>query len=215
MESSEEALSSDIAESHVREENVASDSVTVDKTDNAENEKEIKPVPSDFAKPQLAISHAKDASSGSKPHKSSKQSKGLSKTDQPIVDLPYKEPSWGGSFETMYNLEVIKSGSVVDNVDLSSKSFHVFGRLPACDIVMEHPSISRYHCVLQSCAEKDDRHEQGWYLYDLDSTHGTWINKTKVKPATFYRVRVGYVLKFGGSTRLYILQVSSHLLINV
>ena len=158
----------------------------------------------EFAKPSIVNARKKDNNDSSKQKKIKAENLNLV---EPLANLPYKEPTWGGSCGTVYTLEVIKTGSVVDNIDLSTKSYHVFGRLPNCDIVMEHPSISRYHCILQCCSQPDDRHERGWYLYDLESTHGTWINKNKVKPLVYYRVRVGYVLKFGGSTRLYVLQV--------
>ena len=125
------------------------------------------------------------------------------------VVIPYKEPSWGGIAERSYYFEVIKSGSVADRVELTDKSYYVFGRLPSCDHSMDHPSLSRYHAVIQHCAKTPNAegYDLGWYLYDLDSTHGTWINKSKVSPRVFHRLRVGYVVKFGGSTRLYILQV--------
>ncbi|XP_064621223.1 kanadaptin-like [Lineus longissimus] len=126
---------------------------------------------------------------------------------QNSICLPYKEPVWGGLCETGdYRFEVLKNGTIIDDVDLQVKSFFVFGRLPSCDVTMEHPSLSRYHAIVQYCAKKNSLHEIGWYLYDLDSTHGTWINKNKVKPREYFRVRVGHVLKFGGSSRLFILQ---------
>ena len=122
--------------------------------------------------------------------------------------IPYKEPTWGGITDKSYYFEVIKNGSVADRVELADKSYYVFGRLPSCDHAMDHPSLSRYHAVIQHCAKTNSEgHNLGWYLYDLDSTHGTWINKSKVSPRVFHRLRVGYVVKFGGSTRLYILQV--------
>ena len=129
---------------------------------------------------------------------------------QQQIPIPYKEPEWGGPCEQMYTFEILKKGVIIGDVDLTTKSFHVFGRLPSCDVTMEHPSLSRYHAVVQHCATANEKHEVGWYLYDLDSTHGTWVNKVQLKPNTFYRLRVGHVLKFGGSTRLYVLQVKLH-----
>lgn len=124
---------------------------------------------------------------------------------QSRIAIPYKEPSWGGIAEEEYRFEVLKNGTIIDNVKLD-KSFIVFGRLPSCDVPMEHPSLSRHHAVVQFCKTPTPEQEKGWYLYDLDSTHGTWINKNKVYPKKYYRIRVGHVLKFGGSSRLHILQ---------
>ena len=119
----------------------------------------------------------------------------------------YKEPSWGGKTQFLYNLDVLKNGSVDDSIELNGKSCYIFGRLPSCDIFMEHPSLSRHHAVVQYRCTPDDEHECGWYLMDLDSTHGTWVNKAKITPCVYHRLRVGHVMKFGGSSRLYILQV--------
>ena len=128
------------------------------------------------------------------------------------LPIPYKEPDWGGPSEVLYSFEVLKKGVIIEDIDLTTKSFHVFGRLPSCDVTMEHPSLSRYHAVVQHCSIPNEKHSVGWYLYDLDSTHGTWINKIKVKPNTFYKLKVGHVVKFGGSTRLHILQVITFIL---
>ncbi|ESO96480.1 hypothetical protein LOTGIDRAFT_115736 [Lottia gigantea] len=123
------------------------------------------------------------------------------------VTFPYKEPSWSGLPGEGYSFEVLKNGAIIENVELKGKAFYVFGRLPSCDVTMEHPSLSRYHAVVQFCKNPEESvSESGWYLYDLDSTHGTWLNKNKVKPNVYHRIRVGHVVKFGGSTRLHILQ---------
>lgn len=144
---------------------------------------------------------------------------------------PYIEPTWSTVPESnlAYNFEVLKGGQIVETVNnLQSKAFWTIGKLPSNDIVMAHPTISRYHAVVQYRPEvtakdsdsSDDEDnvsnadqttqkpkiEKGWYLYDLNSTHGSFVNKMKVPPKTYVRLRVGYMLKFGASTRIYILQ---------
>jgi len=127
--------------------------------------------------------------------------------------IPYTEPPWGGNApDVPYALEIIKNGTIVDTVPLAHKSYFVVGRLPVCDVALEHPSISRYHATIQYRRQAGEGEsvgeERGFYVHDLGSTHGTVVNKKKVPPNTFIRIRVGHVLKFGGSTRLFILQVN-------
>jgi pSer/pThr/pTyr-binding forkhead associated (FHA) protein len=43
-------------------------------------------------------------------------------------------------------------------------------------------------------------------LFDLGSGHGTFLNKERIEAKKYYRLRVGSVVKFGASTRLFILQ---------
>ena len=144
---------------------------------------------------------------GSKSNETSQKENPASRQAADSV-CPYTEPPWAGIPEQKYTMEILKNGKIIDTIDLNTKSFHVFGRLKSCDIPMEHPSLSRFHAVLQYCAVNSEKRDVGWYLYDLDSTHGTWINKNQVHGKIFYRIRVGHVVKFGGSTRLHILQVS-------
>lgn len=74
--------------------------------------------------------------------------------------------------------------------------------------------IFRFHAILQfgMPSENDDVQFQkdgslGFYLYDLNSTHGTFLNKAQVPTNEYFRVKVGHMMKFGGSSRIYILQV--------
>ena len=117
--------------------------------------------------------------------------------------VQYEEPSWGGEppSDRHYSLEILKNGAIVDTVKLTGKSFFTVGRLPVCDVPFEHPSLSRYHAVLQYKVKPSPEKPCGFYLFDLDSTHGSLHNKKKCFPKTFYRLRVGHMLKFGGSTR--------------
>uniref|UniRef100_A0A3Q0KKL7 Putative smad nuclear interacting protein n=1 Tax=Schistosoma mansoni TaxID=6183 RepID=A0A3Q0KKL7_SCHMA len=104
-------------------------------------------------------------------------------------------------------------------------SYCLFGRQPQLNYaqsgtmngqcsVLAHPSISRLHAVLQygkpphsvGHVSENEKDTTGWYLKDLESTHGTFVNKRRLPPGRYVRIRVGYVLRFGGSTRLHILQ---------
>ena len=66
----------------------------------------------------------------------------------PAQKCPYEEPSWGGTPETVYKVVVLRSGVIVSEKKLN-KSYVVVGRHQDCDIILEHPSISRFHAVLQ------------------------------------------------------------------
>ena len=137
----------------------------------------------------------------------------------------YLPPDWSGwppeeetkSSSSFFSLEVLKGGRVVDAIDLSAilsekmgkekekksekNAFVAFGRHPSCDVVIEHPSSSRLHCVLQF---KKDAKEM--FAFDPGSTHGTFVNKRKLKKGVYAPIFVGDQIKFGESTRDYIVQ---------
>lgn len=128
----------------------------------------------------------------------------------------YEEPSWGSRppAGAGYGLEVLKGGVALGSVRLEGGSWFLVGRLPGCALSLEHPSVSRHHAVLQyrgvggSTDGPAAADAAGFYVYDLGSTHGTFLNKARVPPRTYCRVRVGHALRFGGSSRLFLLQVS-------
>lgn len=121
------------------------------------------------------------------------------------ANVPYEEPPWSGVPDRAYSFQVLKSGVIVQTINLD-KPFTVVGRKEDCDIVMDHPSISRYHAVVQYRLVPGEQVKSGFYLYDLDSTHGTFVNKNQVRPRSYTRINVGHIVKFGGSTRGYILE---------
>ncbi|KAH1022764.1 hypothetical protein HUJ04_012111 [Dendroctonus ponderosae] len=68
--------------------------------------------------------------------------------------LPYTEPAWSGLPETTgknYVLEVLKEGKIIDYIDLMKKPFWVFGRMTNCDVLKEHPSVSRLAIETSIC----------------------------------------------------------------
>ena len=137
-------------------------------------------------------------------------------TTKQSTQVPYNTPSWCSKCAENYFFEILKNGVIKGTIDLTEKSSFLFGRLEGCDVIMEHPSISRYHAVVVYRGRLEDEEQksnvkQGFYIMDLGSTHGTTVNKSTLKPNVYHRLRVGYCVKFGGSTRLHILQVLLHL----
>lgn len=120
--------------------------------------------------------------------------------------VPYLEPKWGGKPSEEYKLEVLKSGVILEKIDLTERSFYVIGRLPSCNLSLAHPTISRYHAIIQYRATGDEKNAAGFYLYDLESTHGTFWNGHRIKSRTYVRLHGGHMIRFGCSQRKYILQ---------
>ena len=175
---------------------------------------ESKGTTGEFKEPSIPVSNKVPAHDAESVNEDSEEVKELEdnlksaselKTAQ-TLPLQYLEPSWGGPPNKSYHLEILKNGTIVDTVKLENKSFFTIGRLPVCDVPFEHPSLSRYHAVLQFKTNPSPEKPVGFYLFDLDSTHGSFHNKKKCFPKTFYRLRVGHMLKFGGSTRTVLLQ---------
>ncbi|KAH0465862.1 hypothetical protein IEQ34_005965 [Dendrobium chrysotoxum] len=100
------------------------------------------------------------------------------------VTIPYTIPPWSEPPLHPFFLEVLKDGTIIEQLDVYEKGAYMFGRLDLCDFVLEHPTISRFHAVLQF--KKD-----GTYLYDLGSTHGTSVNKNQVKGKVYTEIHVG------------------------
>ncbi len=52
--------------------------------------------------------------------------------------------------ESVLYVQVIKNGVAAEAIELDpSKDHWVVGRLPTCDVTPEHPTLSRYHAILQ------------------------------------------------------------------
>ncbi|KAJ6764013.1 TRANSMEMBRANE PROTEIN 18 [Salix purpurea] len=73
-----------------------------------------------------------------------------------------------------------------------------FGRHPDCNIVLNHPSISRFHLQINSKPSS-----QKLFVTDLSSVHGTWISGKKIEPGLRVELNEGDTIKVGGSTRYY------------
>ncbi|EOY19164.1 SMAD/FHA domain-containing protein, putative isoform 2, partial [Theobroma cacao] len=120
--------------------------------------------------------------------------------------VPYAIPQWSEPPSHHFFLEVLEEGCVIDQLKVYEKGAYMFGSVDLCDVVLEHPTISRFHAVLQF------RSSGQAYIYDLGSKHGTFINKSQVTRRTYVDVHVGDVIQFGRSSHLYIFQGPSELM---
>ncbi|XP_042486950.1 FHA domain-containing protein PS1-like [Macadamia integrifolia] len=115
---------------------------------------------------------------------------------------------------------VLKNGSIFKNIFLidsppsiseepksiessenSQKCFEevlIVGRHPDCNIMLEHPSISRFH--LKICSKPS---LQKLSVMDLSSAHGTWISGQNIEPQLVVELNEGDTLRLGASTRIY------------
>ncbi|KNC82971.1 hypothetical protein SARC_04764 [Sphaeroforma arctica JP610] len=162
-----------------------------------------------FAVPALPVRKAVDTHKDAPPPEKTVQatptpapSQSAGNAQKPFpFPFDYNLPSWGENVPNIpYRIEVLKSGVIVQSDNISDEPFYVVGRDARNHFPMEHPSISRFHAILQHRAEND-----GVYLYDLGSTHGTKLNKNPIRPRAFHRVRIGHTIQFGASSRLFML----------
>jgi len=64
------------------------------------------------------------------------------------------------------------------------------GRSSRCDVVILHPEVSRVHARLF-------RQEDAYWLEDLGSTNGTWLNKQRLKPHEPVALQSGDIIGLG------------------
>jgi hypothetical protein len=117
-----------------------------------------------------------------------------------LQDGVYSMPAWGEAppGEDAPALDIMKTGTIIDTQVLPfKKGFVTFGRHKAVDVMVEHPSASRMHAVLQFRGREA-------FLADCSSTHGTFLNRQILEARKYYAVHVGAQFRLGQSTRSYI-----------
>lgn len=96
--------------------------------------------------------------------------------------------------------DVIKPEGQIGQLVIGPMKQHqrcVVGRVPSCDVTVEHLSISRMHAQL---TVDDSGH---FMVTDLGSGHGTKVDDTWIKANAPRELGEGSVLRFGASTRAY------------
>lgn len=117
-----------------------------------------------------------------------------------------------------WRLYVFKGEDIVQTVLLYTRSCWLIGREAAvADILVEHPSASGQHAVVQFRHKKKKQKEQEEfgektrevdvvrpYLMDLESANGTELNGKTIGQARYVEIRHKDIVKIGGSEREYV-----------
>ncbi|KAK2610418.1 hypothetical protein N8I77_003848 [Diaporthe amygdali] len=144
-------------------------------------------------------------------------SNSVTQADGTTITLKYHEPPEARKPPARddWKLFIFKGNDVVDTIELGSRSCWLVGREASIvDMVAEHPSISKQHAVVQF-RHTEKRNEFGDrigrvkpYLIDLESANGTELNGEKVPDRRYLELRPKDVIKFGLSTREYVIMLA-------
>ncbi|KAG0145709.1 hypothetical protein CROQUDRAFT_658373 [Cronartium quercuum f. sp. fusiforme G11] len=128
------------------------------------------------------------------------------------VVLKYHEPAEARKPSTHWRLYVFKGEEQLDVLHVHRQSAYLFGRdRLVVDVPIDHPSSSKQHAVLQF-RQVQSKNEFGDikssvkpFLIDLESANATFVNGQKIPEARYYELQSGDVIKFGLSTREFVL----------
>ncbi len=70
----------------------------------------------------------------------------LDNANPPFVPV-YQAPFWDAKPLHQYKLEVLKNGGIVDILDIFDKGHYLIGRIPLCDISLEHQVCNTFSCM--------------------------------------------------------------------
>lgn len=118
------------------------------------------------------------------------------------VVIKYNEPTDCHKPDQRWFLYPFKGSESLEPIPIYRQSAYLLGRdRTIADISMDHPSCSKQHAVIQF------RKVKGLvspYIIDLESANKTKLNDEDIQPRRYYQLLAKDVLKFGFSTREYV-----------
>ncbi|KAI0335877.1 SMAD/FHA domain-containing protein [Cubamyces sp. BRFM 1775] len=140
------------------------------------------------------------------------ETKTVKRADGTSTVLKYHEPPEARKPNVSWRLYVFKGKEQVDLLHIHRQSAYLIGRdRTVVDIAVEHPSCSKQHAVIQY-RQVQEKNEFGDvktavkpFIIDLESTNGTIVNDETIPTSRYYELMLGDVIKFGESTREYVL----------
>ncbi|CAI9736794.1 nuclear-interacting 1 [Octopus vulgaris] len=128
------------------------------------------------------------------------------------IVIKYNEPAEARKPKRRWRLYPFKGSEELPMLPIHRQSAYLIGRERlVADIPVGHPSCSKQHAILQFRKVQFKRINGtiGFrvrpYLMDLNSSNGTYINCKKIKPQCYVELFEKDLIKFGYSSREYIL----------
>ncbi|XP_042295689.1 smad nuclear-interacting protein 1 isoform X1 [Sceloporus undulatus] len=128
------------------------------------------------------------------------------------VVIKYTEPPEARIPKKRWRLYPFKNDEVLPVMYIHRQSAYLLGRhRRIADIPIDHPSCSKQHAVFQYRLVQYTRPDGTAgrkvkpYIIDLGSGNGTFLNNQRIEPQRYYELKEKDVLKFGFSSREYVL----------
>jgi len=119
------------------------------------------------------------------------------------VVIKYSEPEEARKPKRRWRFYVFKGDETLPVMHIHRQSAYLIGKdRKVADIPVDHPSCSRQHAVLQY---RMVNNKVKPYVIDLGSSNGTFLNNQKIDPQRYVELREKDVVKFGYSSREYVL----------
>uniref|UniRef100_A0A8C1KVR8 Smad nuclear-interacting protein 1-like n=1 Tax=Cyprinus carpio TaxID=7962 RepID=A0A8C1KVR8_CYPCA len=126
--------------------------------------------------------------------------------------IKYNEPPEARIPKRRWRLYPFKNDEPLPVMYIHRQSAYLLGRLrKIADIPIDHPSCSKQHAVFQyrlvefTRADGTTGRRVKPYIIDLGSGNGTYLNNQRIEPQRYYELKEKDVLKFGFSSREYVL----------
>ncbi|XP_028836624.1 smad nuclear-interacting protein 1 [Denticeps clupeoides] len=128
------------------------------------------------------------------------------------VVIKYNEPPEARIPKRRWRLYPFKNDEALPVMYVHRQSAYLLGRQrKIADIPIDHPSCSKQHAVFQYRLVEFTRSDGTTgrrvkpYIIDLASGNGTFLNNQRIEPQRYYELKEKDVLKFGYSSREYVL----------
>ena len=120
------------------------------------------------------------------------------------VVIKYSEPPEARKPKVRWRFYVFKGEETLPTLHMHRQSAYLIGKdRKVVDVPVDHPSCSRQHAVFQYRLIPGKGVKP--YIIDLDSSNGTYLNNKRIESKRYYELREKDMLKFGYSSREYIL----------